>query len=180
MSDLKWYVLKSISGQENKVKTYIENEMKRLGFESHVTQVVIPMEKVIVIRNGKKVPKERPYYPGYLMVEANLIGEIPHIIKNIPGVISFLSLTKGGDPVPMRKSEVNRMLGRMDELSEFATDVEIPFVVGENVKVIDGPFNGFNGTVEKILEDKKKLEVSVLIFGRKTPMELSFMQVEKV
>ena len=99
------------------------------------------------------------------MVEANLIGEIPHIIKNLPGVISFLSLTKGGDPVPMlRKSEVNRMLGKMDELSEFATEMEIPFVVGESVKVIDGPFNGFNGTVEKILEDKKKLEVSVMIF----------------
>ncbi len=180
MSDLKWYVLKSISGQENKVKTYIENEMKRLGFDSYVTQVVIPMEKVIQIRNGKKVPKEKPYYPGYLMVEANLIGEIPHIIKNIPGVISFLSLTKGGDPVPMRKAEVNRMLGKIDELSEFAQEVSIPFLVGENIKVIDGPFNGFNGTVEKILEDKKKLEVSVLIFGRKTPMELSFMQVEKV
>lgn len=180
MSELKWYVLKSVSGQESKVKNYIENEMRRLGFESFVTQVVIPMEKVIQIRNGKKVPKERPYYPGYLMVEANLIGEIPHIIKNIPGVISFLSLTKGGDPVPMRKSEVNRMLGRMDELSEFATEMEIPYVVGESVKVVDGPFNGFNGTIEKILEDKKKLEVSVLIFGRKTPMELSLMQVEKV
>lgn len=180
MSDLKWYVLKSISGQENKVKAYIENEMKRLGFESYVTQVVIPMEKVIQMRNGKKVPKEKPYYPGYLMVEANLMGEIPHIIKNIPGVISFLSLTKGGDPVPMRKAEVNRMLGRMDELSEFAVDIEIPFIVGDSVKVIDGPFNGFNGTVEKIHEDKKKIEVSVMIFGRKTPMELSFMQVEKV
>ncbi len=180
MSELKWYVLKAISGQENKVKTYIENEMKHLNMESYVTQVVIPMEKVIVMRNGKKVPKERPYYPGYLMIEANLVGEIPHIIKNIPGVISFLSLTKGGDPVPMRKVEVNRMLGKMDELSEFATELEIPFVVGESVKVTDGPFNGFTGTVEKILEDKKKLEVSVLIFGRKTPMELSFMQVEKV
>ena len=180
MSDLKWYVLKSISGQENKVKAYIENEMKRLGFEDYVTQVVIPMEKVIQMRNGKKVPKEKPYYPGYLMVEANLMGEIPHIIKNIPGVISFLSLTKGGDPVPMRKAEVNRMLGRMDELSEFAVDIEIPYVVGDSVKVIDGPFNGFNGTIEKILEDKKKIEVSVLIFGRKTPMELSFMQVEKI
>ena len=154
--------------------------MKRLGFEAYVTQVIIPMEKVIQIRNGKKVPKEKPYYPGYLMVEANLMGEIPHIIKNIPGVISFLSLTKGGDPVPMRKAEVNRMLGRMDELSEFAVDVEIPFVVGDSVKVIDGPFNGFNGTVEKIHEDKKKIEVSVMIFGRKTPMELSYMQVEKV
>ena len=180
MSDMKWYVLKAISGQENKVKNYIENEIHRLGMDSYVTQVVIPMEKVIQIRNGKKVPKEKPYYPGYLMVEANLIGEVPHVIKNIPGVISFLSLTKGGDPVPMRKSEVNRMLGRMDELSEFATDVEIPFTVGENVKVVDGPFNGFNGTVEKINEEKRKLEVMVKIFGRKTPLELGFMQVEKV
>ena len=132
------------------------------------------------MRNGKKILKERPYYPGYLMVEANLTGEIPHMIKNIPGVISFLSLTKGGDPVPMRKSEVNRMLGRMDELSEFAVDVEIPFVVGESIKVIDGPFNGFNGVIEKIHEDKKKLEVKVRIFGRETPLELSYMQVEKL
>lgn len=180
MNDLKWYVLKAISGHENKVKNYIEHEMKRLNLESFVTQVVIPMEKVIQMRNGKKVQKERPYYPGYLMVEANLVGEVPHIIKNIPGVISFLSLTKGGDPVPMRQSEVNRMLGKMDELSEFAADVEIPFTVGESVKVVDGAFSGFNGVIEKILEDKKKVEVSVVIFGRKTPMELSFTQIEKV
>ena len=180
MSELKWYVLKAISGQENKVKAYIETEVKRLNYDAFVTQVVIPMEKVIQMRNGKKVPKEKPYYPGYLMVEANLVGEVPHMIKNIPGVISFLSLTKGGDPVPMRKSEVNRMLGRMDELSEFAVDAAIPYVVGESVKVIDGPFNGFNGTIEKIHEDKKKLEVMVLIFGRKTPLELNYMQVEKV
>lgn len=157
MSDLKWYVLKAISGQENKVKAYIESEVKRLNLEAYVTQVVIPMEKVIQVRNGKKVPKEKPFYPGYLMVEANLIGEIPHIIKNLPGVISFLSLTKGGDPVPMRKSEVNRMLGKMDELSEFATEMEIPFVVGESVKVIDGPFNGFNGTVEKNLRRQEEI-----------------------
>lgn len=180
MSELKWYVLKAISGQESKVKTYIETEIKRVGYESYVTQVIIPTEKVIQMRNGKKILKERPYYPGYLMVEANLTGEIPHMIKNIPGVISFLSLTKGGDPVPMRKSEVNRMLGRMDELSEFAVDVEIPFVVGESIKVIDGPFNGFNGVIEKIHEDKKKLEVKVRIFGRETPLELSYMQVEKL
>ena len=179
MSDLKWYVLKAISGQENKVKAYIESEVKRLNLEAYVTQVVIPMEKVIQVRNGKKVPKEKPFYPGYLMVEANLIGEIPHIIKNLPGVISFLSLTKGGDPVPMRKSEVNRMLGKMDELSEFATEMEIPFVVGESVKVIDGPFNGFDGTIDDILEDKKKLKVMVKIFGRKTILELNFVQVVK-
>ena len=180
MSDLKWYVLKAVSGQENKVKAYIESENKRLNYDAYVTQVVIPMEKVIQMRNGKKVPKEKPFYPGYLMVEANLMGEVPHVIKNIPGVISFLSLTKGGEPVPMRKSEVNRMLGKMDELSEFAVETNIPYVVGESVKVIDGPFNGFNGTIEKIHEDKKKIEVSVMIFGRKTPMELSYMQVEKL
>ncbi|MDO4763199.1 MAG: transcription termination/antitermination protein NusG [Flavobacteriaceae bacterium] len=180
MSELKWYVLKAVSGQENKVKSYIESEVKRVGYENFVTQVVIPTEKVVQMRNGKKVLKERPYYPGYLMVEANLMGEIPHLIKNIPGVISFLSLTKGGDPVPMRKAEVNRMLGRMDELSEFAVDVEIPYEVGENVKVIDGPFNGFTGIIEKIHEDKKKLEVKVRIFGRETPLELSYMQVEKL
>ncbi|MDL1912966.1 MAG: transcription termination/antitermination factor NusG [Bergeyella sp.] len=180
MSELKWYVLKSISGQETKVKSYIENEMKRLGMESYVTQVVVPMEKVIQMRNGKKISREKPYYSGYLMIEANLVGEVSHIIKNIPGVISFLSLTKGGDPVPMRKSEVNRMLGKMDELSEFPTEMEIPYTIGESVKVVDGPFSGFNGTVEKILDGKKKLEISVLIFGRKTPMELNFMQVEKI
>ncbi|MDY3338360.1 transcription termination/antitermination protein NusG [Riemerella anatipestifer] len=180
MSELKWYVLKAVSGQENKVKSYIENEIQRFKLEDFVSQIVIPMEKTIQMRNGKKVQKEKPYYPGYLMVEANLTGEVPHIIKNIPGVISFLSLTKGGDPVPMRKSEVNRMLGRMDELSQFAADVDIPYVVGESVKVIDGPFNGFNGTIEKIHEDKKKLEVMVLIFGRKTPLELNYMQVEKI
>ena len=180
MSDLKWYVLKAVSGQENKVKAYIESEIKRLNYDAYVTQVVIPMEKVIQLRNGKKVPKEKPFYPGYLMVEANLIGEVPHVIKNIPGVISFLSLTKGGEPVPMRKSEVNRMLGKMDELSEFAVETSIPYIVGESVKVIDGPFNSFSGTIEKIHEDKKKIEVSVMIFSRKTPMELSYMQVEKL
>lgn len=180
MGELKWYVLKTVSGQETKVKQYIENEMRYENLSAKVPQVVIPMEKVIQLKNGKKVPKERPYYPGYIMIEAELVGEVPHIIKNIPGVISFLSATKGGDPVPMRKSEISRMLGRMDELSEMPGDMEIPFTVGENVKVIDGPFNGFNGTIERILEDKKKVEVSVLIFGRKTPMELGLMQVEKI
>lgn len=180
MSDLKWYVLKAVSGQENKVKNYIENEIRYEGLEQYVTQIVIPTEKIVQMKNGKRVQKERPSYPGYLMIQANLVGEVPHVIKNVPGVITFLSLTKGGDPVPMRKSEVNRMLGRMDELSEYPIEMDIPFVVGESIKVIDGPFNGFDGTIEKILEDKKKLEVSVLIFGRKSPVELGFNQVDKV
>jgi len=180
MSDLKWYVVKTVSGQENKVKMYIENEIIRLGMQSQVGQVVVPVEKVIQLRNGKKYQKEKVFYPGYVMLEANLIGEIPHAIKNLPGVISFLSATKGGDPLPMRKAEVNKKKKKMDELSEEDNKINIPFIINETIKVIDGPFNGFNGTVEKINEEKRKLEVMVLIFGRKTPLELNFMQVEKV
>ena len=114
------------------------------------------------------------------MRQAKLGGESPHSIKSINGVIGFLGETKGGDPVPLRQSEVNRMLGKVDELSVKDDSVNIPYTIGETVKVIDGPFNGFNGTVEKINEEKRKLEVMVKIFGRKTPLELSYMQVEKV
>ena len=114
------------------------------------------------------------------MVEANLAGEVPHVIKAVTGVIGFLGETKGGDPVPMRKSEVNRMLGKVDELSVNEETVAIPYTVGETVKVVDGPFNGFDGIVEKVNEEKRKLEVMVKIFGRKTPLELSYMQVEKI
>jgi transcriptional antiterminator NusG len=115
------------------------------------------------------------------MIQANLSGEIPHIIKSITNVIGFLGETKGGDPVPLRQSEVNRMLGKVDELAiEADANIAIPFTKGETVKVIDGPFNGFDGTIEKIFEEKRKLEVMVKIFGRKTPLELSYMQVEKV
>lgn len=176
----KWYVVRAVSGQENKVKNYIETEINRLGMSDHISQVLVPTEKVVQVRDGKKVTKDRVYFPGYVMIEANLVGEIPHIIKSITGVIGFLGEVKNGDPVPLRISEVNRMLGKVDELSVKAEGPNIPFSVGETIKVIDGPFNGFNGTVEKINEDKRKLEVMVKIFGRKTPLELSFMQVEKV
>ena len=177
----KWYVVRAVSGQENKIKTYIENEISRLGLQDYVDQVLVPTEKVIQIRNGKKINKERVYFPGYIMIQANLSGEIPHIIKSITNVIGFLGETKGGDPVPLRQSEVNRMLGKVDELAlEADTNVAIPYTLGETVKVIDGPFNGFDGTIEKINEEKRKLEVMVKIFGRKTPLELSYMQVEKL
>lgn len=175
-----WYVVRAVSGQENKVKDYIEKEVNHLGMEDYLDQVLVPTEKVIQIRKGKKVNKERVYFPGYVMIQANLDGEMPHVIKNINGVIGFLGETKGGDPVPLRKSEVNRMLGKVDELSVKTDNIAIPFTIGETIKVIDGPFNGFNGTVEKINEEKRKLEVMVKIFGRKTPLELSYMQVEKV
>jgi transcriptional antiterminator NusG len=179
-STKKWYVVRAVSGQENKVKTYIENEVTRLGLQESIDQILVPTEKVIQIRNGKKVNKERVYFPGYIMVQANLAGEIAHVIKSVNGVIGFLGETKGGDPVPLRQSEVNRMLGKVDELSVTDENVNIPFTIGETVKVIDGPFNGFNGTIEKVNEEKRKLEVMVKIFGRKTPLELSYMQVEKV
>jgi transcriptional antiterminator NusG len=177
----RWYVVRAVSGQENKIKSYIENEISRLGLGDFVDQVLVPTEKVIQIRKGKKVHKEKVYFPGYIMIQANLSGEVPHIIKSITNVIGFLGEKKGGDPVPLRQSEVNRMLGKVDELSvEADANVAIPFTKGETVKVIDGPFNGFDGTIENINEEKRKLEVMVKIFGRKTPLELSFMQVEKV
>jgi transcriptional antiterminator NusG len=179
-STKKWYVVRSVSGQENKIKAYLEAEVTRLNLEDYIEQVLVPTEKVIQIRNGKKVHKERVFFPGYIMVQASLAGEVPHIIKSINGVIGFLGETKGGEPVPLRQAEVNRMLGKVDELSVQDDNVNIPFVIGETVKVIDGPFNGFNGALEKINEEKRKLEVMVKIFGRKTPLELSYMQVEKV
>jgi len=182
MSDFikKWYVVKAVGGQENKVKNYLENEITRLDLKDYIETVLVPTEKVIQIRNGKKYNKERVYFPGYVIIQANLSGEIPHIIKSIPGVIGMLGEVKGGDPVPLRKSEINRMLGKVDELAVANENVVIPFSIGEPIKVIDGPFNGFEGTVEKIHEEKRKLEVMVKIFGRKTPLELSYMQVEKI
>jgi transcriptional antiterminator NusG len=140
--------------------------------------VLIPTEKIYQIRNGKKVSKERIYFPGYVLIQAALVGEIPHIIKNITGVIGFLG-EKGGEAVPLRISEVNRILGKVDQLSQKDEEMENTYMVGENVKVIDGPFNSFSGIIEEINEEKKKLKVMVKIFGRKTPLELGYMQVEK-
>ena len=176
----KWYVVRAVSGQENKVKAYIETEIARLGMGDYVSQVLVPTEKIVTVKDGKKIAKDKVYFPGYVMIEANLVGEIPHIIKSMTSVIGFLGETKGGEAVPLRQAEVNRMLGKVDELSVTTENVNIPFTIDETVKVIDGPFNGFNGTIEKINEEKRKLEVMVKIFGRKTPLELSFMQVEKV
>ncbi|MGO2103215.1 MAG: transcription termination/antitermination protein NusG [Psychroflexus halocasei] len=176
----RWYVVRSISGSENKIKDYIEKEIASQGLEEYVDDILVPTEKVVQVRNGKKVNKEKVFFPGYIMVQANLEGEVPHVIKNVNGVIGFLGETKGGDPVPLRKSEVNRLLGRVDDLAVQSETVAIPYSIGESVKVIDGPFNSFTGTIEKVNEDKRKLQVMVKIFGRKTPVELSYMQVEKI
>jgi len=176
----KWYVVRAVSGQENKIRDYMDSEINRLGFKDFVEDILVPTQKVVQIRKGKKINKEKVYFPGYIMIKANLTGEIPHIIKALPNVIGFLGETKGGDPIPLRTAEVNRMLGKVDELSTESESVSIPFEIGENIKVIDGPFNGFNGTIEKVNQEKRKLDVMVKIFGRKTPLELSYMQVEKI
>jgi len=173
----KWYVIRAISGSEKKAKLYLDNEISRLKLEDFISKVLIPYEKVFQVRNGKKISKERNLYPGYILIEATLVGEIPHIIKSIPGVIGFIG-TKG-EPNALRMSEVNRILGKVDELAEQGEEVNIPYIIGESVTVIDGPFNSFSGIIEEINEEKKKLKVMVKIFGRKTPLELGFMQVEK-
>lgn len=173
----KWYVLRAITGNEKKVKQYIESEVNRLGLKDYVSQVLIPTEKVYQIRKGKKISKERNFFPGYVLVEAVLTGEVPHLLRNVPGVLGFLG--SRGEPEPLRMAEVNRILGRVDEMSEKGEELNIPFIVGETVTVIDGPFNSFSGVIEEINEEKKRLKVMVKIFGRKTPLELSFMQVEK-
>lgn len=173
----KWYVVRAISGSEKKVKAYIDSEIDRLNLKDFISNVLIPYEKVYQVRNGKKISKERNLYPGYILMEAALVGEIVHTIRSVPGVIGFLG-TKG-EPNPLRPSEVKRILGKVDELAEQGEEVNIPYIVGESVKVIDGPFNSFSGIIEEINEEKKKLKVMVKIFGRKTPLELGFMQVEK-
>ncbi len=175
----KWYVVRAVSGKEKKVKEYLELEITRMKLNDYVNQVLIPTEKVFKIQNGKKVNKEKAFLPGYVLIEAALVGEVSHVIKSIPNVIGFLGTVKGGEPVPMRLAEVNRILGKVDELATTEEELKIPFVVGESVKVIDGPFNNFTGLVDEINEEKKKLKVMVKIFGRKNLLELSYMQVEK-
>ncbi len=174
----KWYVLRAISGKENKVKEYLDAEIKNTDLGRYVSQVLIPTEKVYQIRNGKKITKERSYLPGYVLIEAALVGEVPHRLKSIPNVIGFLG-GSSNEPTPLRQSEVNRILGSMDELQNNEEELNIPYYEGEPVKVIFGPFSGFSGIIEEVNNEKKKLKVMVKIFGRKTPLELGFTQVEK-
>ncbi len=179
----EWYVVRAIGGKEKKVKEYIETEIRHRNLEERITQVLIPTEKVFTIRNGKKVSKEKVSYPGYVLVEADFTGDIPHILRNVPNVLGFLGDSREDGrsmkATPLRAAEVARILGRVDELSTQEEESEVPFYVGETVKVTDGPFSSFSGTVEAVDNSRKKLTVSVKIFGRKTPMELGFTQVEK-
>ncbi len=183
MSELKWYVVRAVSGQERKVKTYLEQEIARQSLESFIPQVLIPSEKVFEMRNGKKRVREKSFFPGYILISADLEhGEVSHTITSIPGVIGFLGAGGASSskvPVPLRQSEINRILGKVDEAEDSEEKLENPYIVGEEVKVMDGPFSGFVGNIEEVFEERKKLKVMVKIFGRNTPVELNYMQVEK-
>jgi transcriptional antiterminator NusG len=173
----KWYVLRAVSGKEAKVKEYIEAELKHNALLSqYVSQVLIPMEKHASLRNGKRVVKEKISLPGYVLVEAELKGDVAHTLRFMPNVLGFL----GGldNPTPVRQADINRILGTVEE-TELVDEVVIPFVVDETVKVTDGPFNGFSGIIEEVNAEKHKLKVMVKIFGRKTPLELNYTQVSK-
>ena len=175
----KWYSLRVISGKERKIKERIELEIKRAGWDDVVTQVLVPSEKVYKIRNGKKVILDRNILPGYILLEADperFSAEIVQGISNMPNVIHFLGRQS---PIPMQESEANRMLGKVDDSQGLVESMVEPFIEGEMVKIIDGPFNDFVGDIKEINEEKKKLKVIVKIFGRGTEVEFNFMQVEK-
>ena len=180
MSETKWYSLRVISGKEKKIKERIELEIKRRNWADFVRQILVPTEKVYKIRAGKKVISERNILPGYILVEAtpgNFTGEMVQTITNIPNVIHFLGHTQ---PIPMQESEANRLLGKVDESQDAGEQMLEPFIVGETVKIIDGPFSDFVGDIQEVNEEKKKLKVIVKIFGRGTEVELNFMQVDKI
>ena len=177
--ETKWYSLRVISGKEKKIKERIELELKRRNWGEFVRQIIVPTEKVYKIRAGKKVISERNILPGYILVEAvpgKFSGEMVQTITGIPNVIHFLGKTQ---PIPMQDSEANRLLGKVDETQETGEQMLEPFIVGETVKIIDGPFNEFVGDIQEVNEEKKKLKVIVKIFGRGTEVELNFMQVDK-
>lgn len=180
-ADTKWYVLRVVSGKEKKVKELLDRDISRGGWGDNVKQVFLPVEKVYKVQAGKKVMRERNYYPGYVMVEVldgKLTDDLRDAIRNTPSVIHFLGKE---DPIALRKAEVNKMLGKMDEMAEAGgMNMVEPFIVGETIKIIEGPFNDFNGIIEEVNDEKKKLKVTVKIFGRSTPVELNYMQVEKL
>ena len=172
---MAWYVLRAISGKEAKVKEYIDAEIKNGSLNGNVAQVLIPTEKVVQMRGNKRVVKERNYLPGYVLVEARLVGEIAHTLRNTPNVLGFLP--DMNNPEPLREAEANRILGKVDEIEDDVKDMEVPYIVGDVVKVTDGPFAGFTGAIEKVDEEKKKVTVTVKVFGRSTGLDLGFINI---
>src|SRR5678815_3781392 len=185
-AETKWYVLRVVSGKERKVKEYLDKDIIRSGYADVIKQVFLPMEKVYKVQNGKKVMREKNYFPGYVMLEVldgKLTDDMIHHISNVSNIMHFLTEEKGtkGNIISLRKSEVNKMLGKVDEMTDAGgMSMSEPFIIGETIKIIDGAFNDFNGVIEEVNDEKKKLKVIVKIFGRSTPVELNYMQVEKL
>ncbi len=178
MSEKKWYALRIYSGKEAKVKAHIEHEIKLAGIEEKIGNVIIPSENIIEMKDGKKRVKNKVFFPGYMVVEMLLDSQTQHVIVNSPGVINFVG--PKNEPVPLRESEVNNILGKIEKSheKEIKGKIDIPFVVGDAIRVVDGPFNDFTGYVEEINEEKNKVKVNISIFGRQTPVELDFLQIE--
>ncbi len=178
-NEKRFYVLRAISGKEKKVKEAIEYEMSLSEsslISQYVYRVVVPTEKVMTQRKTKKVIIERPYLPGYVLIECQMSKQLVNALRDLPDVLGFLGNDKPGALSP---SEVEKLLHEVDSTNEGPDVVDVQFVIGESVKIIDGAFVGFSATIEEILSDKKKLKVMVKIFGRKTPLELGYAQVEK-
>ena len=175
----KWYVVRAISGQEKKVKQYVQVELERAAKTDYVPEILIPTEKIYQVKNGKKVVKERNAFPGYVLVQADFSDpEVLPLIKSVTGIVGFLGSKES--PVPLRQSELARILGTADDLTGTEDAASEHYLVGEAIKVTDGPFNDFDGVVEEVNEEKKKLKVMVKIFGRRTPLELNYNQVQKL
>lgn len=172
---MEWYVAHVFTGQETRVQEYLEREIDRLGYQEYIGQILIPSEEIVEMRDGKKRVKKRNFFPGYLLIEMELNNESKHLVTSTPGVIGFVG-GSGSEPEPIQPHEVDRIFGRVDE-KKGVTTVEIPFDVDDIVKITDGPFKDFQGTIKDINAEKRKLKVLVSIFGRETPVEVDFLQV---
>lgn len=171
----RWYVVRTYSGHEAKVKAYLESEIAQANLQEKISNVMIPAEKVFEIKDGKKKSRVKNFFPGYVLVEAILDKETVHLIIEAPSVMGFVP--DKNNPAPLHPEEVRRLIGKMEQKEETQI-VDIPFKIGEPVKVVEGPFNNFNGFVQEVNAEKLKVKVMVSIFGRKTPVELDFSQVE--
>jgi len=175
LSVLKWYAIHVFSGHEKKIQKYLESEIERANVKEKISRILIPSEDVVEMKDGKKRVKNRIFFPGYMLVEMELDKITQHLILNAPGVTNFVG--PKNQPIPLQEDEVKRILGKVEERHDEEI-IEIPFRIGDPVKVIDGPFTDFAGIVEEINHEKKKVKVLVSIFGRSTPVELDFLQIE--
>jgi transcriptional antiterminator NusG len=175
MANLKWYVVHTYSGHEQKAKRHLESAVAQYGLEEKITQILIPTEEVTEMRQGRRSTSTKKFLPSYMLIEMELDKQTEHLVRNTPGVTSFVGTA--GKPVPVTQAEVDRIMGQMDRgRVEEVTD--FPFRTGDSVKVIDGPFSDFSGFVSEINLERKKVKVMVSIFGRPTPVELDFLQIE--